>query len=247
MSNEINEVIGPRAIDGRNVGVVDKQIPVNIGVGSVIFEIFLWVVGVIPSIVLIAYGKVDFIYGVGLSLLGTLPGWVFLFMKINALSNLRKQEQKIQADASEIDNFLEQRVIILTNVAGLLKKSIDLDIGVMTSVAAYRGGLSPEDDHIRNAAARQIDKAFVWINAATENYPNLKSQEALVSAMRQNSYLQKEITAARTLYNDSVFAWNREIFSWPTYQIVAARAGFTTRIPYSASEEVKESARKIFF
>ena len=65
--------------------------------------------------------------------------------------------------------------------------------------------------------------------------------------MQQNSYLQKEITAAREVYNDSVFMWNKDIFNWPTKQIVAARAGYTTRIPFTASKEVKEDARGQFF
>ena len=65
--------------------------------------------------------------------------------------------------------------------------------------------------------------------------------------MRQNSYLQKEITAARTLYNDTVAVWNREVFAWPVKQIVAARAGYTTRIPFSTSAEIKAQARSKIF
>jgi LemA protein len=65
--------------------------------------------------------------------------------------------------------------------------------------------------------------------------------------MRQNSYLQKEVTAARTLYNDTVGMWNQDVFAWPTKQIVAARAGYTTRIPFTASAETKAAARSVFF
>ena len=65
--------------------------------------------------------------------------------------------------------------------------------------------------------------------------------------MQQNAYLQKEITAARELYNDTVNIWNRDIYAWPTKMIVAARRGYTTRIPFSTSEEVKEQARGVFF
>ncbi len=31
-------------------------------------------------------------------------------------------------------------------------------------------------------------------------------------AMQQNLYLQREITAAREVYNDNVVIWNREMF-----------------------------------
>jgi LemA protein len=65
--------------------------------------------------------------------------------------------------------------------------------------------------------------------------------------MQQNMYLQREITAARELYNDTVAAWNRDIFAWPTKAIVAARAGYTTRIPFIASKEIKAKAQGVFF
>ena len=88
---------------------------------------------------------------------------------------------------------------------------------------------------------------FSRINVAFEAYPDLKAHAAIADAMRQNSYLQKEITAARALYNDTVAIWNADIFSWPTKMIVAARAGYTTRIPFTASAETKDRARSTFF
>jgi LemA protein len=41
--------------------------------------------------------------------------------------------------------------------------------------------------------------------------------------------------------------WNQDIFDWPVKQIVAARAGYTTRIPFTASKAIKEQARGTFF
>ena len=80
-----------------------------------------------------------------------------------------------------------------------------------------------------------------------EAYPELKAHAAIADAMQQNSYLQKEITAARSLYNDTVYQWNRDIFDWPAKMIVAAKEGYTTRIPFTASAETKEKARAVFF
>ena len=71
---------------------------------------------------------------------GLLPGLIFVFMKISARNYFMKLEQRIQAEASNIDNYLEQRVQILQNVVGLVNRSIDLDKDVMKAVAALRGG-----------------------------------------------------------------------------------------------------------
>ncbi|MBQ9770320.1 MAG: LemA family protein [Lentisphaeria bacterium] len=220
MANELDELTGPVNAAGRDVNVIEKQLPVKIGVGSVIFEIALWVCGI-------------------------LPGLIFLFMKTGAANYFRKLQQKIQADASQIDNYLEQRVQILQNLAPLVAKAIDLDKDIMKSVAAFRGGVLPDEE--RNAVANQIDSAFGRLFPQVEAYPELKAHEAIAEAMRQNNYLQREITAARTLYNDTVNQWNTDLFCWPTKMIVAARAGYTTRIPFSASAETKARARETFF
>jgi len=222
MANELDEITGSVNSEGRDVNVIDRQIKVEVGTGSKIFEVALWVLGI-------------------------LPGLIFLFMKINALAYLRKLQQRIQADASQIDNYLEQRVIILQNVVGLVEKSIDLDKDVMKTVAAYRSGQNPSSDLQRNEASQQLDGIFSRINVAFEAYPDLKAHTVLADAMRQNSYLQKEITAARTLYNDTLSIWNQDIFAWPTKQIVAAKAGYTTRIPFTASASTKAAARGKFF
>nr|CBA26562.1 hypothetical protein Csp_E36500 [Curvibacter putative symbiont of Hydra magnipapillata] len=247
MANDLDETTGPINQEGRDVNVINKQIPVTVGIGSLLFEISLWTVLAIPGLISLVAGFLPRVESIVLLVIGVLPGPIFLFMKINALAYLRKLQQKIQADASQIDNYLEQRVVILNNVVGLIAKSIDVDKDVMKSVAAYRSGRDGGADSKRNETSQQIDGIFSRINVAFESYPDLQSQAVIADAMRQNSYLQKEITAARTLYNDTVAMWNQEIFSWPTKQIVAARAGFTTRIPFTASAETKAAARGTFF
>lgn len=221
MANELDELTGPVNESGRDINVIEKQIPVKTGVGSIVFEVMLWVLGIFP-------------------------GLIFLFMKISAQKYFRQLQQRIQHNASQIDNYLEQRVQILQNVVGIVEKSIDLDKDVMKSVAQFRGGVHPNDTN-RNEVAGQLDQAMRSINVAFEAYPDLKAHRSLADAMQQNSYLQKEITAAREMYNDTVLRWNSDIFAWPTKMIVASKAGYSTRIPFTASKEVKEQARQKFF
>ena len=94
MANELDEMNPVVNEAGRDVNVIEKQLPVKTGVGSVIFEICLWVCGI-------------------------LPGVIFQIMKIKAKNYFQQLQQKIQAEASNIDNYLEQRVQILQNVAPL--------------------------------------------------------------------------------------------------------------------------------
>ncbi|MBE7089383.1 MAG: LemA family protein [Clostridiales bacterium] len=223
MANLLDEMdtsthVGP---EGKDVNVIQKQLPVKVGVGSKVFEIILWVLAIIP-------------------------GLIFLVMKIKAGNYFRSLEQKIQHDASQIDNYLEQRVLILQNCAKLLDKAIDLDKTTFTQIAEYRGG-SSKDDNNRNKLAGELENVRNKIQVAFENYPDLKAHDAIEKALKENEYLQKEITAARELYNDSVAMWNMQIMQWPAKMIVAAKNGYTTRIPFATTKEIKEQARGTFF
>lgn len=220
MANELDEMNPVVNQDGRDINVIEKQLPVETGFGSVVFEIFLWICGIIPGI-------------------------IFSIMKVKAKNYFQQLQQKIQANASTIDNYLEQRVQILQNMVPLVEKSIDLDKDVMKTIAAYRSGIKPNAN--MNTVAKDIDTAFSRLFPQVESYPELQAHAAIQEAMQQNAYLQKEITAARSLYNDSVYQWNRDIFDWPTKMIVAAKEGYTTRIPFTVSAEVKEKARQVFF
>lgn len=207
--------------EGLDVNVIAQKIPVKVGVGSKIFEVILWVLGIIPGV-------------------------IFLFKKIKARTYFQQLQQKIQHNASQIDNYLEQRVVVLQNCARLVDKAVDLDKSTFENIAKYRSG-GADVDEARNEISSKLDAVSRSINIAFENYPDLQAHTEIKDAMQQNMYLQREITAARELYNDTVNAWNRAIFSWPTKQIVAARNGYTTRLPFIASKEIKEKAKDVFF
>lgn len=222
MANQLDELNPEVREEGLDVNVIAKKIPVTVGKGSLVFEIILWCLGIIPGV-------------------------IFLIMKIKAKNYFQQLEQKLQHDASQIDNYLEQRVTILQNCARLLDKAIDLDKSTYEKIAMYRSGSRAEADTNRNALVGELDSLSKSVRIAFESYPDLKAHNEIADAMRQNMYLQREITAARELYNDTINRWNRDIFAWPTKQIVAAKNGYTTRIPFIASSEIKEQARGVFF
>ena len=222
MANQLDELNPEIKEEGLDTNVIAKKLPAEVGTGSKIFEIALWVCGI-------------------------LPGLIFLFMKIGAQKHFDQLQQKIQRNASQIDNYLEQRVMVLQNCARLLDKAIDLDKSTFENIARYRSGNAGDLDTARNALSGQVDNLSRSINVAVESYPDLQAHREIADAMQQNMYLQREITAARELYNDTVNEWNRDIFAWPTKKIVAAKNGYTTRIPFIASREIKEQAKSVFF
>ena len=221
MANQLDELNPEIREEGLDTHVIVKKIPAEVGAGSKIFEILLWVCGI-------------------------LPGVIFLFMKTNAQKHFDQLQQKIQRNASQIDNYLEQRVMVLQNCARLLDKAIELDKNTFENIAKYRSQQA-DADQARNELSGKVETVSRNINVAVENYPDLAAHREIADAMQQNMYLQREITAARELYNDTIHQWNKDIFAWPTKKIVAAKNGYTTRIPFIASQEIKEKAKGVFF
>ena len=115
MANELDEITGPVNEQGRDINVIEKQIPIKVGVGSTIFQVVLWILGIIP-------------------------GLIFLACKIKAGKYLSQLQQKIQQAASQVDNYLEQRVMILQNAAGLVKIGTELDKDTYSKIAEARSG-----------------------------------------------------------------------------------------------------------
>ena len=222
MANQLDELNPEVREEGLETNVIVKKIPAEVGFGSTLFQIILWVLGIFPGV-------------------------IFLFMKINAQKHFDQLQQKIQSNASQIDNYLEQRVMVLQNCARLLDKAIDLDKSTLENIAKYRSGNNADSDTARNEIGDKIETVSRDINVAVENYPDLKAHAEIADAMQQNMYLQREITAARELYNDTITEWNKDIFAWPTKKIVAAKNGYTTRIPFATSQDIKEQAKGVFF
>lgn len=222
MANQLNELsttnTAPAGVETR---VIVKKIPAQVGSGTKLFEALLW----FPFVI---------------------PGLCYQFAKVQAKEYFQQLEQTIQHNASTIDNYMEQRVVVLQNCARLLDRAADLDRTVFQNLADSRRGAALTDE-ARNALGENLAAASRSIHMVAEAYPEIHAHQEFQEAMRQNLYLQREITAARELYNDSIAAWNKAIFEWPARVSVAAQEGYTTRIPFAAPEEIRQKSREVFF
>ncbi len=171
MANLLDEVTGPVNDDGRDVNVINRQIPVTVTYKSTLFEIALWVT--IPALVLLyvafTWQPNPAMTAIKGCVVGIMPGVIFAYMKIKARNYFQQLEQRIQAEASNIDNYLEQRVQILQNVVGLVERAVNLDKDVMTSVAALRGGKITDEN--RSDVDNQLNMACNRLFPQVEAYP----------------------------------------------------------------------------
>ena len=76
MANELDETNPVINEAGRDVNVIDKQLPIKVGAGSLVFEIMLWVLGIIPGLIFL-FVKITFVSLLGIMVPEVLPLVVF--------------------------------------------------------------------------------------------------------------------------------------------------------------------------
>ena len=247
MANLLDETQGPVNDNGRDVHVIDRQLPVTITFRSTLFEIALWVtLPLLTLIYVLAMGDQladPTTVAIGGCVAGVLPGVVFIFMKISARNYFLKLEQRIQAEASNIDNYLEQRVQILQNVVGLVNRAIDLDKDVMKAVAALRGGKVNEAN--RSDVNSQLNMACGRLFPQVEAYPDLKANQNFLELQSQLEGTENRINTARRDFNEAAKGYNTTIRRFPK-NILAGMFGFEKKA-YFEAEQGAEKAPKVEF
>ena len=88
MANLLDETQGPINDNGRDIHVIDRQLPVTITFKSTLFEIALWVTIPVLTLLYVSFmgNKLESPEMVALigCVCGILPGVIFIFMKISA-------------------------------------------------------------------------------------------------------------------------------------------------------------------
>lgn len=168
-----------------------------------------------------------------------IPGLVFVSQKKKAKKYFGQLSQKINAAASEIENYMEQRVIILENLSALIDKEMKFEKATLSNFNYQNGDL--------NLMNRKLEEADSILRDMLKQNPELRSTKAIEKAIKDNDYTQREITACRSLYNDAVRQWNEAIFGTVAERTIAVENHYQTRIPFTTSREIREKARSILF
>jgi LemA protein len=87
-----------------------------------------------------------------------------------------------------------------------------------------------------------MNNVFGKMVATIENYPNLKSTDAIRDLMQSADYCEREIAANRRLYNSVVNEFNQKIYIFPS-AYVASRRGYTNLPLIKGSDEQLEDVK----
>jgi LemA protein len=159
----------------------------------------------------------------------------FIKLGIDADTQWKQVEVNYQRRFDLVPNLVE-------SVKGIMKQETEVFTAISEARTRYSGATTPDE---RAKAAGQMESALGRLLVITENYPQLKSSETVVTLMSQLEGTENRISIERIRFNDSVRMYNLKVKQLPG-SIIASIFGFEEKAFFEATEGV-EVAPKVQF
>jgi LemA protein len=179
----------------------------------------------------------DSLLVVGLPILLVLGVGYFWYVSIISKFNSAKEA------LSSIDVQLQKRGELIPNILKIAKKFMDHEKQLLTEITELRTEMSKGynkadkqevQEHL--AIADKLASRMGSLMVQVENYPDLKSDQTMVTAMQSYNEVEAQIAASRRFYNSSVTALNNSVEIFPG-NIIAGIAGVASMPFYEAPAE----------
>ena len=158
--------------------------------------------------------------------------------------SLIKKKNKVAEAFSSIDVQLKKRYSLIPNILTIANKFMDHEKGLMTELTELRTkalNLSSKFANVKEKIAldKEISSKMGELMVSVENYPQLKSDATMVTAMQTYNEVEEHISAARRFYNSAVLELNNAVEIFPS-SMIAVMCG----IEQQEFFQVEETERK---
>ncbi len=143
-------------------------------------------------------------------------GWAY-----SVYVSLIQKRNKTQEAFSSIDVQLKKRYDLIPNILTIAQKFMDHERGLMEEVTKLRTQAMEIPGNFENidrkiALDGEIAKKMGQIMVAVENYPQLKSDQTMVTAMQTYNEVEEHIAAARRFYNSAALELKNAVEIFPS-------------------------------
>jgi LemA protein len=170
-----------------------------------------------------------------------MAGWL-----IGIYNSLVTKSQSIDAQWGQVEAQYQRRFDLIPNLVNSVQGMMNQERQVFESIAQARtkyGGATTVND--KAAAAGELDTALGRLLVVMENYPELKSNVAVINLMDELAGTENRISVERNRYNDLVRDYNTAIKTFPN-AMIAGMFGFGEKA-YFKSVSGAETAPKVNF
>lgn len=188
-----------------------------------------------------------------LSVVGLLV--IFFFWGCNGYNGLVKQDEVVKNAWNNVQSDYQRRADLIPNLVNTVKGEANFEQTTLQNVIEARSkatqmkvdpeNLTPEKIKEFQAAQGQLSQALGRLLMITENYPNLKANEAFRNLQAQLEGTENRIKVARNDFNAAVKDYNVKVRSFPI-NLLAGMFGFSQKEGFTA-EQGSEKAPEVKF
>lgn len=160
------------------------------------------------------------------------------------VSVIQKKNKVMEAFRS-IDVQLQKRYDLIPNILTIAQKFMEHEKGLFEEVTKLRTQAMSTPADMDNMGKKiqldsQIKGLMGQIMVAVENYPQLKSDQTMVTAQQTYNEVEEHIAAARRFYNAAVLDLNNAVEIFPS-SIFAAMVGARKQEFFQADEAARRA------
>ncbi|MEK7681993.1 MAG: LemA family protein [Chloroflexota bacterium] len=161
-------------------------------------------------------------------------------------NSMVSQSQAVDAQWAQVETQYQRRYDLIPNLVNAVKGGMAQERAVFDAIAEartrYAGAPTPD---ARAAAASQVEGSLARLLVVMENYPQIRSLEAVQGLMAELAGTENRISVERRRFNETVQRYNTSIKTFPTV-VFAGMFGFKERA-YFQSVTGAATAPKVEF
>ncbi len=172
---------------------------------------------------------------------------ILIIAVIGGYNGLVNSKENVENAKSQISVQLQRRADLIPNFVKTVKGYSDYESKTYTDVTNARAAVNKAQTATQQSeASDRLDKAIsVFVNAVTENYPELKASEQYTALLDELAGTENTVAYARKTYNENARNYNASIKKFPK-NIIAGIFGFE-KVDYFESTANAESVPEVSF
>lgn len=163
-------------------------------------------------------------------------------------NNLVQLDEGVQTAWSQVENVYQRRLDLIPNLVATVKGEANFEQETLTQITEARASATKMTIDVKDTQAMAefqaqqggISQALGRLLVASENYPNLKANQAFSDLRVQLEGTENRITTERMNYNTAAQTYNTTIRSFPT-NIIATMFSFERANLFEANEGAEKA------
>lgn len=177
------------------------------------------------------------------------------FIGCGQYNGMVKGDEDVKNAWANVQSAYQRRADLIPNLVSTVQGEAEFERGTLNDVINARASatavkvdpsqVTPEQLQQFQAAQGQLSQALGRLLVVTENYPNLRANDAFRNLQYELSGTENRINTERNRFNEIVNSYNTKVRSFPN-NLFAGMFGFKVRPPFEA-DATAQTAPKVNF